>query len=150
MLSSIFGFLSRVGRLPYAMSKHALVGVVKTLALELAADGVLVNAVSPGLHRHRPDPGQQRRSHHRPPHVGHPVAAGWGRPDEIAEVVYFSGSTAIGISPVKMWWPTADSPSTAEGADPMPTFRIQDTQFEAVPGREAGDVLTVTLVPPAL
>lgn len=32
VLSSIFGFLSRVGRLPYSMSKHALVGVVKTLA----------------------------------------------------------------------------------------------------------------------
>jgi 3-oxoacyl-[acyl-carrier protein] reductase len=48
VLSSIFGFLSRVGRLPYAMSKHALIGIVKSLALELADDGVLVNAVSPG------------------------------------------------------------------------------------------------------
>lgn len=48
IIGSIFSFLAREGRLPYAMSKHALLGVVKTLALELAADGVLVNAVSPG------------------------------------------------------------------------------------------------------
>lgn len=48
VLSSLYGFLGRRGRLPYVMSKHALNGAVKTLAIELAPYGVLVNSVSPG------------------------------------------------------------------------------------------------------
>lgn len=48
VISSLYGFLGRSGRLPYAMSKHALNGAVKTLAIELAPYGVLVNALSPG------------------------------------------------------------------------------------------------------
>lgn len=47
-ISSLYGFLARRGRLPYVMSKHALNGAVKTLAIELAPYGVLVNALSPG------------------------------------------------------------------------------------------------------
>ncbi len=48
VISSLYGFLARKGRLPYVMSKHALNGAVKTLAIELAPYGVLVNAISPG------------------------------------------------------------------------------------------------------
>lgn len=48
VISSLYGFLGRKGRLPYVMSKHALNGAVKTLAIELASHGVLVNALSPG------------------------------------------------------------------------------------------------------
>ena len=49
VLSSLYGFLARKGRLPYVISKHALVGAVKTLAIELAPHGILVNALSPGF-----------------------------------------------------------------------------------------------------
>ena len=49
VLSSLYGIISRRGRLPYALSKHALGGVVQTLAMELAKDNILVNAVSPGF-----------------------------------------------------------------------------------------------------
>lgn len=48
VISSLYGFLGRKGRLPYVISKHALNGAVKTLAIELASHGVLVNALSPG------------------------------------------------------------------------------------------------------
>jgi NAD(P)-dependent dehydrogenase (short-subunit alcohol dehydrogenase family) len=48
VISSLYGFLARKGRLPYVMSKHALNGAVKTLAIELAPYGILVNALSPG------------------------------------------------------------------------------------------------------
>lgn len=48
VLTSLYGFMGRRGRLPYVISKHALNGAVKTLAIELAAYGVLVNSVSPG------------------------------------------------------------------------------------------------------
>jgi 3-oxoacyl-[acyl-carrier protein] reductase len=48
-VSSIYSEISRNGRLAYAASKHALNGVVKTLACELGKYNVLVNAISPGF-----------------------------------------------------------------------------------------------------
>ena len=48
VISSLYGTLARKGRLPYVTAKHALLGVVKTLSIELAEYGVPVNAVSPG------------------------------------------------------------------------------------------------------
>lgn len=92
VLSSIFGFLSRVGRLPYAMSKHALVGIVKTLALELAEDGVLVNAVSPGYIDTR-----LTRANNDDANIARLTSAipmrRLGTPEDVAEVVYFLGSS---------------------------------------------------------
>jgi 3-oxoacyl-[acyl-carrier protein] reductase len=49
VVSSLYGFISRKGRLPYAVSKHALMGAVKTMAIEFGGYGVMVNAVSPGF-----------------------------------------------------------------------------------------------------
>jgi 3-oxoacyl-[acyl-carrier protein] reductase len=48
VISSLYGFLARRGRLPYVVAKHALCGAVKTLAIELAEHEILVNAISPG------------------------------------------------------------------------------------------------------
>ena len=48
VISSLYGFLARRGRLPYVTAKHALNGAVKTLAIELAEYGVLVNSIAPG------------------------------------------------------------------------------------------------------
>jgi 3-oxoacyl-[acyl-carrier protein] reductase len=91
VISSIFGFLSRIGRLPYCMSKHALVGIMKTLALELAEEGVLVNAVSPGYIDTR-----LTRANNDASTIARLVAAvpmqRLGTPTDIAEVVYFLGS----------------------------------------------------------
>lgn len=47
-LSSAAGHLGMPGRSPYSASKWAVVGLTKTLALELGADGIRVNAVLPG------------------------------------------------------------------------------------------------------
>ena len=93
VLSSIFGFLSRAGRLPYAMSKHALIGIVKSLAIELAPEGVLVNAVSPGyidtkLTRANNDDATIARLQSAIP------MQRLGSPEDIAEVVYFLGSAS--------------------------------------------------------
>lgn len=48
-ISSIYGIISRRGRLSYAMSKHALAGLVQTLAIELGPFNIKVNALAPGV-----------------------------------------------------------------------------------------------------
>lgn len=47
-ISSLWSIVSRVGRTSYAMSKAALNGMTRSLALELAPYNILVNAVAPG------------------------------------------------------------------------------------------------------
>ncbi len=49
VLASLYGIISRQGRLPYSLSKHALCGTVQTMALDLAKDNILINAISPGF-----------------------------------------------------------------------------------------------------
>lgn len=92
VVSSIFGFLSRRGRLAYATSKHALIGAMKSLALDLAADGVLVNAVSPGymatrLTSQNNDPATIERLEASIP-LGH-----LGTVFDVADAVYFLSSS---------------------------------------------------------
>jgi NAD(P)-dependent dehydrogenase (short-subunit alcohol dehydrogenase family) len=48
VVSSGLGKLGRAGYAAYAASKHAVLGLVKSVAPELAARGVTVNAVCPG------------------------------------------------------------------------------------------------------
>jgi 3-oxoacyl-[acyl-carrier protein] reductase len=48
-IGSIFGVVTKEKRLSYTTSKAALVGMTKTMALDLANDNILVNAVSPGF-----------------------------------------------------------------------------------------------------
>ncbi|MEO6454885.1 MAG: SDR family NAD(P)-dependent oxidoreductase [Ginsengibacter sp.] len=48
-LTSIWSAITRPGRSLYTASKYAIAGLTKTLAIELAADNILVNAVGPGF-----------------------------------------------------------------------------------------------------
>lgn len=48
-IASIFGVVTKEKRLSYTTSKSALIGMTRTMALDLASDNVLVNAVSPGF-----------------------------------------------------------------------------------------------------
>lgn len=49
LLASQAGKNGYRGMSAYVASKHAVLGLTKTLAIEVAADGILVNAVCPGI-----------------------------------------------------------------------------------------------------
>ena len=74
------------GRTPYAASKMAVIGLVRTLALELGPHGIRVNAICPGAVRPPPDGGAEQPGRARgitfeegPRRVHGRVTAGQGR-----------------------------------------------------------------------
>lgn len=48
LITSLYSFVSKEGRLSYSSSKNALVGLCKTLSLELAPFDIMINCVAPG------------------------------------------------------------------------------------------------------
>lgn len=48
-IGSLYSTLTKENRIQYAMSKHAMYGAVKTLALEMAENDIKVNLISPGF-----------------------------------------------------------------------------------------------------
>jgi len=48
-VSSLFGVLGRANRHSYTASKTALTGITRSVGLELAPEGILVNAIAPGF-----------------------------------------------------------------------------------------------------
>ena len=92
-ISSIYGVISRERRLAYATAKHAMLGAVKSLALELGPQGVLVNALSPGfidtaLTRRNNDPGTIEAL------AAATALRRLGAPADVAEIAWFLCSPA--------------------------------------------------------
>jgi NAD(P)-dependent dehydrogenase (short-subunit alcohol dehydrogenase family) len=50
-ISSVAGILGIPKAVPYAAAKHGIVGLVRSLAIDLGPDGVRVNAICPGVIR---------------------------------------------------------------------------------------------------
>lgn len=48
-IASVAGHLGMVGHIAYSASKHAVVGMTKTAAIEFAKHGIRINAVCPGF-----------------------------------------------------------------------------------------------------
>jgi NAD(P)-dependent dehydrogenase (short-subunit alcohol dehydrogenase family) len=87
--SSVAGLVGFPGAAIYAASKHAVIGLTKTAALEYATQNIRVNAVSPGgietpmFDRFTGGAGAEL---HRQVAAMHPIGR-TGRPEEIAEAV---------------------------------------------------------------
>ena len=87
MVASTTGFLqASTGEVGYAAAKAAMIGVVKTLALELAPHGITVNAVAPGWIASEAQTSLEAR-HGRATPFGRS-----GTPDEVASVITFLSS----------------------------------------------------------
>src|SRR3954447_768667 len=88
-VSSAAGIRGVPNRLPYAASKYGVVGITQTMALELGALGVRVNAVVPGMIRTPmtavmfQDPENVERIR-----AAHPVGRE-GQPEEVAAAIAF-------------------------------------------------------------
>lgn len=105
-VSSLHSRLTTAGMFPYAAAKSGLIGLTRSLALEVAGRGVRVNAVSPGYTRtaivqdyldRSPDPSLEGRI------LGvHPLGR-IAEPAEIAEVICFLASDAASFVTGAEW-----------------------------------------------
>lgn len=87
-ISSIYGVISRKDRLPYAMSKHALGGLVQTLAIELGPLNIKVNGLAPGVIKTKMTKQNNSPETIAAFEVGIPLGR-LGEPEDIARAAFF-------------------------------------------------------------
>lgn len=89
-MASMLGHISMPGLCVYGASKHAVIGLTKSVALEVAASGIRVNAIAPGgIHTDMMDrlaAGDEPRK--AAFGAAHPLGR-LGTPDEVARAVVF-------------------------------------------------------------
>ena len=90
-VSSIWGFVSKPGRLGYAAAKTGIIGATRTMALELGVYNILVNAVAPGFVNT-----ELTKQNNTPEQIAEIEAMlplkRMAEPEEIAKIVYFLAS----------------------------------------------------------
>jgi len=89
-IGSVAGLTGQPGLVAYSASKGAVFAMTRTLALELASEGIRVNAVSPGLvktNMARQTEETLTTDHYQELEQSHPL--GLGAPDDIAHAVAY-------------------------------------------------------------
>ncbi len=85
-IGGVSGHIGTRHRAHVVTAKAGLIGLTKALAHDLAADGITVNCVVPGLIETARDPGRQLPHHHS---VSRTLTGRLGTPDDIAAAVRF-------------------------------------------------------------
>jgi NAD(P)-dependent dehydrogenase (short-subunit alcohol dehydrogenase family) len=93
VVGSSAGFHGRPALSPYVASKHALVGLTRTLARELAPSGARANLVAPHLVETELTRNQQRPEFKQESLTRIPLGR-WGEAEEVARAVRFLASDA--------------------------------------------------------
>jgi len=91
-ISSVVGLMGNVGQANYAASKAGLIGLTKSVAKELAARGITVNAVAPGFIE--TDMTRVLKEDIKETMLKSIPLKRAGKPEEVAEVVAFLASKA--------------------------------------------------------
>ena len=92
--ASVYGLVGSASAGGYHASKHGVVGLTKTAALEYATQGIRVNAVCPGYIRTPMTSGITNNPEQRDTIVGRHPLGRFGEPEEIAEAVAWLSSDA--------------------------------------------------------
>jgi NAD(P)-dependent dehydrogenase (short-subunit alcohol dehydrogenase family) len=109
-ISSIAATDGLAGQVAYSAAKAGLLGMVRTLALEMAPSGVAVNAVLPGMIATEKVVAMPQEIHDRA--LARVPMRRYAQPEEVAAVVAFLCSDGPPTSPAP------GSPSTAASASP--------------------------------
>ena len=106
-ISSIHAHMTRAGMFPYAAAKSGMLGLTRSLALDLAPERIRVNAVCPGFIRTPPI--ERLYNSHPDPDAAwarlnkvHPLGR-IGEPEEVATVVAFLASRAASYVTGAIW-----------------------------------------------
>jgi NAD(P)-dependent dehydrogenase (short-subunit alcohol dehydrogenase family) len=94
-VASVAGLMGVADRVAYNASKHGLIGLTRTLAVEWGGRGVRVNAVCPGWVKTEMDVAAQDSGAYGDPDITDHVPLGrFARPDDIAQAVVFLADPA--------------------------------------------------------
>ena len=86
-IGSLYTTDTKEGRIQYTMSKHALWGAVKTLAMEMADNSIKVNMISPGFVQTAMTMGNN--SEERIHFLNNNIPLGMTKPEDIAKTCLF-------------------------------------------------------------
>ena len=95
-MTSMMSHISLPGRTAYSASKTALLGLNRALALELAADQITVNGISPGVCDTEINAPLMQNAELKAQFLGKIPLGRWGQPEEIAGLAVYLCSDAAG------------------------------------------------------